>query len=61
MTTLVTTVSQTMEGVPWPLDLSFPDVSALLPCALVCVSSVFLTTVWLLAVSRYACKRTSRR
>jgi len=61
MTTLATTISQAMEGAPWPLDLSFLDVSALLPCALVCISSVLLTTVWLLAISRYACKRTAHR
>jgi hypothetical protein len=61
MTILATTISQAMEGAPWPLDLSFPDVSTLLPCALVCIGSVLFTTVWLLAVSRYACKRTTRR
>ncbi|MBN1505780.1 MAG: hypothetical protein JW955_02985 [Sedimentisphaerales bacterium] len=61
MTNLATTVSQAMEGVPWPQELSFPDVSSLLPCALVCISSIFLTTIWLLAVSRYTCKRTCRR
>jgi hypothetical protein len=60
MTTLATTVSQAMEGAPWTPDLSFLDVSALLPCALVCICSVLLTALWLLAVSRYACNRTVR-
>jgi hypothetical protein len=61
MTILAMTIPQTMDATPRPLDLSFPDLTALLPFVFVCLTSVFLTTVWLLAVSRYAGKHTVRR
>jgi len=61
MTILSTTISQAMDTIPWPLDLSFPDLTPLLPFVLVCLISVFFTAVWLLAVSRYTCKRTAHR
>jgi hypothetical protein len=61
MTILTMQIAQAMDTTPWLLDLSFPDLAALLPFVLVCLTSVALTTGWLLAVSRYACKRMIHR
>jgi hypothetical protein len=61
MTILATAVSQAMEAAPWPLDSSFPDVAALLPFALVCLSSIIFMALWLLGVSHYASKHAARR
>jgi len=54
-------ISQAIDGAPWPLDVSFPDLASLLPFGLVCLGSVILMTLWLLGVSHYACKHTTRR
>lgn len=61
MMILATTMSQAIETAPGPMDLSFPDVTALLPFALVCLISMVFTALWLLGVSHYAYKRTARR
>jgi len=60
MTILAVPVPQAIDTTPWPLEFSFPDLSTLLPFILVCLASLLFTTVWLLAVSRYACKRIAR-
>jgi len=54
-------LAQAMDATPWRLDLSFPDLTTLLPFILICLTSVVLTTGWLLAVSRYTSKRTVHR
>jgi hypothetical protein len=56
-----TVIPQAIDAVPAPLDLSFSDLAALLPFLFVCLLSVSVTAVWLLAVSRYACKHTAQR
>jgi hypothetical protein len=61
MMILATMISQAMETAPWPLDLLFPDVTALLPFALVCLGSIVFMALWLLGVSHYTCKHAARR
>jgi len=60
MMILAPMISQAVEAVPWPMDLSFPDVTVLLPFALVCLGSISFTALWWLGVSHYACRHASR-
>ncbi|MCX5645870.1 MAG: hypothetical protein NTZ17_14510 [Phycisphaerae bacterium] len=53
MNVLSTTISRSMEAVPWTLDVVFPDVGDLLPFAAVCLASILCTALWLLAVSSH--------
>ena len=53
MNVLSTTISRSMEAVPWTLDVAFPDVGDLLPFAAVCLASIVCTALWLLAVSSH--------
>jgi len=57
MDALSTTVSRSMEAVPWTQDLAGPEVDHLLPFALVCLVSVVCTALWLLAVSGHLSRR----
>ena len=43
------------------LEFSYPDVGELLPVAVVCVISILLTALWLLAVWEYVVLRGKRR
>ena len=54
--------SQTMEALPWTLDLVvFPDVSELLPLGLLCLGSVLCMVLWLLAVSSHISRSKTHR
>ena len=53
MNVLSTTISRSMEAVPWTLDVAFPDVGDLPPFAVVCLASLLCTALWLLAVSSH--------
>jgi hypothetical protein len=55
------TVTQATDAILRMPDISFPDPAALLPFAILCLGCVLFTTLWLLAVSRYACKHGMRR
>jgi len=57
MDILSTTISHSMEAVPWTLDVAFPDVGDLLPFIAVCLASMACTALWLLAVSGYVSRR----
>ena len=60
MSLLPTITSTPMETAPWTLDVAFPDLGDLLPFAILCAGSLLCTAIWLLAVSRHACKARSR-
>jgi len=53
MNVLSTTISRSMEAVPWTLDVAFSDVGDVLPFVAVCLASVLCMALWLLAVSSY--------
>jgi hypothetical protein len=53
MNVLSTTISRSMEAVPWTLDIAFPGLGDLLPFAVVCLASTLCTALWLLAVSSH--------
>ena len=61
MTILSMQIAQAMDATSWLLNLSFPDLTALLPFVLVCLTAVVVAIRWLLAVSRCACKRMIHR
>lgn len=56
MNMLSTTISRSMEAVPWTLNVALPDVGDLLPFAAVCLVSILCTALWLLAVSGHVSK-----
>ena len=56
MNMLSTTMSRSMDAVPWTWDTAFSDVGDLLPLAAVCLASVLCTALWLLAVGGYVSK-----
>ena len=57
MDILSTTISRSMEAVPWTPDAAFSDVGDLLPFVAVCLASMACTALWLLAVSGYVSRR----
>jgi hypothetical protein len=56
MNLLSTTISRSMEALPWTPDAIFSDVGDLLPLLAVCFASILCTALWLLAVSSYVSK-----
>ena len=57
MNMLSTTISRSMEAIPWTSDLAFPDAGEVLPFVAVCLASILCTALWLLAVSSYVSYR----
>lgn len=60
MWTLLTTATVPMPAGAGTLEIPSPDVSALLPVAILCVASILCITVWFLAVSTYTTTRHDR-
>lgn len=53
---------QTIEALPWTLDLVvFPDVSQLLPLGVLCLGSMLGMVLWLLAVSSHISRSKAHR
>jgi len=46
-----------MSAVDAAIEIPSPDINALLPLAILCMSSILCTIVWFLAVSSYTTER----